>query len=729
MSTRASDQVSSAFSGGQSQGPDDEAVQRAKQEIQSLVQEVVELSKSQIDPTEFYAALLDKSISALAAIGGVVWTIEENGPFKLEYQVNIQQTGLIENAEAQARHGRLLSQIAKRGEGVLVAPHSGAAPGDEEASANPTEFLLVVAPIVTDNGVAGLVEIFQRTGARPNTQRGYLRFLQQICELAGEYLKSRRLRDFTAKQTLWEQLESFTALVHERLDSRTTAFTIANEGRRLIGCDRVTVVLKKGPRYAVEAISGQDTFDKRSNVVRMLRDLSAVVIRSGEDLWYAGDTTNLSPQVEKAVNEYVDESHTKQIAVLPLREADPLSDDPNRPKRRENMLGAIVIEQLVDSRPPDGLLQRVDVVRKHSSTALTNAQSHEGLFLLPLWRFIGKSRFLVTARNLPKTILASIAIAAAILAMWLVRWDFTMTAEGKLLPELRRYVFAAQDGIVTDVLVDDGDSVKAGDIVAKQRSRELESQSIDLDGKIQSNGVELAAIQRKFAMLRDRSDVRPSDLMDLTNEMVRLESDAKTLVEQLKLLRQQQADLEITSPIDGKVVTWKVRDLIRNRPVRTGARLMEIADAEQSWELEVDVPEAKLGHVIRYMRDLRKDDPNAVIEVTFMLATTPGAELTGRVTHVDSSAEVVGESGNAVRMDVEFDQEELLWLYPGATAESVAQLKADPAKAAAAIEEIKRTLKVGGDVKAKIHCGRAPIGYVWFHELWEFIQSRILFRI
>ena len=40
-------------------------------------------------------------------------------------------------------------------------------------------------------------------------------------------------------------------------------------------------------------------------------------------------------------------------------------------------------------------MQRVDVVRRHSSTALTNAQSHEGLFLLPLWRTIGKSRVLV----------------------------------------------------------------------------------------------------------------------------------------------------------------------------------------------------------------------------------------------------------------------------------------------------------------------------------------------
>ena len=162
--------------------------------------------------------------------------------------------------------------------------------------------------------------------------------------------------------------------------------------------------------------------------------------------------------------------------------------------------------------------------------------------------------------------------------------------------------------------------------------------------------------------------------------------------------------------------------------MRTGTRLMEIADPTKDWELEIDVPEAKMGHVVRHLKELQADDPNATLEVTFMLASHPGADLRGRVIRADTSAEVVGESGNAVRMVVAFDQDELLMLLPGATEESTAELKRDPAAAAEALAEIKRNLKVGADVKAKIHCGREPIGYVWFHELWEFIQSRILFR-
>jgi multidrug efflux pump subunit AcrA (membrane-fusion protein) len=715
--------VSSAHSGSESPSPDEEAIRRARLEIQSLVQEVVSLSKSDIDPTQFYAALLEKSISALAAIGGVVWTLEEGAGFKLEYQVNLKQTGLLESPEAMNQHGRLLGQIAKRGEPALVAPHSGAGVGDDDQlAANPTEFLLVVAPIVSDRGVDGLVEIFQRTGARPNTQRGYLRFLMQICELAGEYLKTRRLRDFGAKQTLWQQLESFTSLVHERLDSRNTAFTIANEGRRLIGCDRVTVVLKKGPKHVVEAISGQDTFDKRSNVVRMLRDLSAVVVKSGEDLWYNGDTTNLSPQVERAVNAYVDESHTKQLAVLPLREADPHSDDPNRPKKRVNMLGAIVIEQLVDSRAPEGLLERVDVVRRHSSTALTNSQAHEGLFLLPLWRTIGRSRALVTARNLPKTILACIFLVGAALAMWLVPWDFTVVADGKLLPETRAYVFAANDGIVTEVPVEDGDKVTKGQVVARQKSRDIEGEIIRIRGDLLATSTQIANIEVQLRT-PERGQPRQVSNIELAGQRSRLEAQRRSLLKQLEILEQKDADLEIASPIDGKVVTWKVRELIENRPVKTGTRLMEIADPEKDWELEIDVPESKVGHVIRYLQELQESDPTAQLDVEFMLATNTGIDLRGRVTHIDVSAEITGEKGNMVRMDVAFPQTELLKLTVPAGTASAAGGDAEQRLA-----ELKKNLKVGADVKAKIHCGRAAVGYVLFHDLWEFIQSRILFR-
>src|SRR5215218_9620718 len=206
---------------------------------------------------------------------------------------------------------------------ALVAPRQGTGlppDNDENAAANPTDFLLVLAPVLNDQGPQGVIEIFQRPGARITTQRGYLRFLLQVCEFAGDYLKAGRLKHLSEKQTLWEQLETFTRTAHEKLDVRETAYTIANEGRRLIGCDRVSVAIRRGGRCPIEAVSGQDTFDKRSNVTVMLGRLAAAVVKTGEDVWFTGDTSNLAPQVEEALDAYVDESHTKAIAILPLTE-------------------------------------------------------------------------------------------------------------------------------------------------------------------------------------------------------------------------------------------------------------------------------------------------------------------------------------------------------------------------------------------------------------------------
>ena len=294
-----------------------ELIEQTKQQIRSLVNEITQLSRSDIAPQEFYSEFLTRVVSALAAVGGVVWTIEDEGRLSLQYQINLQKTGLRENEEGQLEHGRLLSRVLTSGEPILVPPHSGTGEGDEQGS-NQTDYLLVLGPLKTDLETVGLVEIIQRPEAGLSTQKGYLRFLMQMCDLAADFVKSRQLRHFSDRQVLWTQLEDFTRRVHASLDPYLTAYTVANEGRRLIECDRVSVAIRKGNKCRIEAVSGQDLFDKRSNTVRLLGALATKVVETGDPVWYTGDTSDMAPQVEDAVEEYVDESHSKTVAVLPL---------------------------------------------------------------------------------------------------------------------------------------------------------------------------------------------------------------------------------------------------------------------------------------------------------------------------------------------------------------------------------------------------------------------------
>src|SRR5436190_23822691 len=54
-------------------------IQETKNEIRTLVQEIAQLAQREIPPEEFYAGFFGRVVSAMAAVGGAVWIIGENG--------------------------------------------------------------------------------------------------------------------------------------------------------------------------------------------------------------------------------------------------------------------------------------------------------------------------------------------------------------------------------------------------------------------------------------------------------------------------------------------------------------------------------------------------------------------------------------------------------------------------------------------------------------------------
>ncbi|HID74796.1 MAG TPA: biotin/lipoyl-binding protein, partial [Planctomycetaceae bacterium] len=566
---------------------DPNLIEETKQQIRSFVNEIAQLARADIEPEQFYGEFLQRVIAALAAVGGAVWTVEEPGRLTLGYQINLHRTNLREDQDAQIRHGLLLQKVLTSGEPVLVPPHSGQE-GDQQAS-NPTDFLLIVGLVKTDRDVFGLVEVFQRPDTLPATQQGYLRFVVQMCEYAADYFKSRQLRHLGDRQVLWTRLEEFTRTVHSSLDPRQTAYTIANEGRRLIECDRVTVAIRRGRRCRVEAVSGQDLFDKRSNTVHLLGKLATAVVASGEDIWYTGETTDMAPQVEDAFQEYVDESHSKMVAVLPLHPPQPALEEEEDPNKREPPppVGALIVEQIEDNRVPDQMRHRVDVVRQHSSAALANAMEYDSLFLMPLWRKLGKSRVLVKARNLPKTVSITAALLLLIILACVVPADFELEGRGELQPVVRRDVFAEVEGTVVKVHVEHGDRVEQGQVLVELDNPTLKRNMEQVRGNLLAVEDQIATLRRRLYDRTTPQDERGK----ISGDLVELEKQEQNLENQLALYKEEAKKLIITSPIKGQVITWDVRRVLMDRPVQRGQKLMRIADPDQEWHLEINMPE------------------------------------------------------------------------------------------------------------------------------------------
>ncbi|MDO4558447.1 MAG: biotin/lipoyl-binding protein, partial [Planctomycetia bacterium] len=556
---------------------DPQLIEQTKRQIRMQVNEIAQLTKSDMSPGEFYAEFLPRLVSSLAAIGGVVWTLSDNGQLTVAYQVNYQESGLARKSrEEQIQHLLLLHHMVKKGEGGLIPPHAGFGndadggtssdslkEGDEAVAANPTDCLLVLGPLKTELEDVGIVEIFQRADAGASTQKGYLRFLLQMCDLAGDFLRTRQLRNFSDRQTLWTRLEEFSRLIHASLDPRETAYIVANEGRRLIECDRVSIALRRGNRCVIEAVSGQDMVDRRSNTVRMLGDLATVVVNAGEPVWYHGDTKDLAPQIEEKLQEYVDESHTKAVAVLPLQRTLP-PPDPEKERLNEDEIpvpfGAIIVEQIEDSRIPMTMVQRIDVVRGHSVAAIANAMEHSSLFLMPLWRTLGKSKVLTTARYLPKTLLVVSAVLAVLSVLIFVPKDFRLHSTGQLKPEVRQDVFAGIDGNVDTVVVQHGQHVDRGQLLLTLNNYELGGQTEKIRGEHDSIVRQIEGLQNQLTLRRTADEQ-----MEIHNQIHELTARREALAKEYQVLVQEWELLQVRSPIEGEVMTWDVGNKLKAR--------------------------------------------------------------------------------------------------------------------------------------------------------------------
>src|SRR5262249_37238681 len=257
----------------------------ALHEIDELLDQVAHLARSTSSPQTFHLEVLDRAVRALAAVGGAVWIRSGAGTWKIDSRVDLTGTRLLETLSDQPTHRELLDEVVQSGQPRIVLPRAGAA---ASRSPNPTDFLLLVCPITIgeDAELAGALEVAQRPGAAPSTHQGYLRVLEALSELAADFHRQRRLRVLQSPADKGRLFDEFALAVHASIDMAATACAIANEGRRLVGCDRLSVAIRHGSSYHLQAVSGLETVDRRSTLVRRLEDLTKAVVAAGEPFWF-----------------------------------------------------------------------------------------------------------------------------------------------------------------------------------------------------------------------------------------------------------------------------------------------------------------------------------------------------------------------------------------------------------------------------------------------------------
>ena len=674
-------------------------LEQTKNQIRKLVAEIAELAESDIQPAEFHVEFLNRVIAAVAASGGALWLMDGRGSLKLQHQAEFRQTGLLDNRQKAQPHDALLGVMLQASQPQIIPP--GAAVEGVPNAGNPTGFSLIIAPLVVDKQVVGLVEILMDPTRKAATQKSTLRFVSDLCDLAAQYLKNRQMRQMMSQQKLWGQLESFTHAIHNSLDLKETSYAVANDGKRLVACDRFSVAMKIGGRMAIQAVSGQEVVEHRANLIREMTKLCKVVAQSGEDLVYTGTTDGFPPEIRDALEYYVDESGSKAVIVVLLHKPD------TEPGKDKEVFGCVVAEQIGDEMAPTDAQARTEVVSRHASTALWNAQEHDKIFLRPLLKAIGSPARFFRGRTLAKICAVIGAILGVIAIMAFVPWELTIEGKGALHPDARRNLYAQIQGTIVEVLVDHGDLVKKDDLIAKLENKELDKEEQKVSAELADATGHWANLERQL-----RTNVKPDERQQLQGERELAAIKIRSLKEQISIIREQKGLLEIRAPLDGMVTTWETKKTLLNRPVDVGQDLFQIAALDGEWVLEVEVPDEDMAPILAAKAKLEKEKaagttpPDAALSAYFVTATHTEHRYVGYVRRIASKAETV-EGKHVVKVTVGFKDD----------------VKQDYFKR----NNIK-TLRPGAEVRARVQCGHAKLAYVMLRDVIQVWHETVLFR-
>ncbi len=626
-----------------------------------------------------------------------LWLLDGRGGIKLQHQLEFRLTGLLDGRVRTQPHDALLGCMIQASQATIIPP--GATIEGVPNAGNPTGFSLIIAPLIVDKQVVGLIEILMDPTRKAAQQKSTLRFVGDLCDLAGQYLKNRQMRQMMSQQRLWNQLETFTHAIHGSLDLKEACFAVVNDGKRLVACDRLSVALKVGGRTMVEAVSGQEVVEQRANLIRELTKLCKAVIRSGEDLVYTGNTEGFAPDLRDCLEAYVDESGSKAIIVTLLHK-------PELDQTKEKVaFGCVVAEQIGDEMAPTDAHARCEVVARHSSTALWNASEYDRA-LLPVLKLIGTPWRFFRGRTLAKIIAVLLAIVTVILVLTFVPWTLTIEGRGSLLPENRRNLYAPVAGIVQNVLVNHGQVVHEGDVVCVLESKDLEKEWKRLVAEKQAAETQ----QMHLRLQANNNNLKDEERASLKGQVQEAKIKAESADKQIKIIQEQIDSMSIRAPHDGIITTWEPQKTLTGRPVEIGTELLQVAATTGEWEMEVDVPDDDMGPILDSQNKLQKEiaagtkPPGSMLEAYFVTATDPEHRYPGFVRRIAAKAETV-EGKHVVKVTVGFTE----------------KVRDD-------FLARNRALRPGSEVRARVQCGEARLAYVLLRDVVHVFYETILFR-
>lgn len=635
------------------------------------IDELAELARGGLAPDRFFGEVLGRARQPGGATLARLWRQTLEGEWQPAGQLPASET--LDAASIQLRQALLL-EVATEDQ-----PRRVDTPPEPNGSVRTGSSLL--SPIRHAGQTVGILETVHDLNPAGQLPPDTRQFFAALGEITADFLSQHELQQLRRARVTWQKWDQYTQRLWQSLDLPTVCAAIANDGRILAECDRVSVLVRRGRSFVLKAVSGVERIEPRSTATRSLETLARLGAKQGQALWRGEVTEGETPpdaRLHEVLERHMRDSGATGFGLVPVFAKRDERD-------RTPPCAVILFEHFQPLDDLAGWQSRGESLANRSGLTLRAALERSHIPWLGLWQR------LPSLLLRPLTLLVLLLLAGLAAALVWTPSEMTVTGPAELWPAHRREVFASTSGIIDQILVAHGDDVQLGQPLLVLRDPVLETDTPRIIGEIATVNERLKGVQAARLTGGNTPDA-VSRARQLTTDEEELKARLRTLELQRQLLEERRTSLTLLSPIAGKVLTWDVAQQLSARPVERGQALLSIGETTGPWVMEVRVADKDAGHMLRARQALKPE-----LDVDFQLAAEPGRTHRGHVQDVALSSETGGDSRSHVRVVVAFERDQIEQPRPGTTA------------------------------IPRIRCGQRSLGYVWLHDLIDAVRTRLLF--
>lgn len=415
-------------------------------------------------------------------------------------------------------------------------------------------FSLIVAPIIDQGSLVGVVEAVNKLDGMPFDD-DELFTLSSLTETASTALHNASLLMAERKVEILETLNTVSHEITSTLNLERMLQTIVNAPQAVIPYERAALALERNGRFKLSAVTGMTQVNADAPEVASLDAILQWASLSEEVIHVRQHGDEIDSDREETRAKF-----KKYFAETGMRGfyARPLNDDTGR-------VGMLCME----SSDPDFLstahIEILEVLSSQATVALRNAQMYKEVpFISVIEPVLVRKRKFMAMEKRRRTFFLALGAAAL---LFLVAFPLPLRLDGDAMiaPGRRALIQPEVEGVISNVFVREGQSVRRGEPLAEMESWNYRSA--------------LAAAQSKYetAMLQMNRALAANDGAEAGAQHV--QSDYWKA--EMERARQFLDKAQLRSPIDGIVATPHVEDFA-GRKLHEGDSFAEVVDATRA---------------------------------------------------------------------------------------------------------------------------------------------------